>query len=229
MWEAGNEQASSYEGEPAMSKPAPMSGRRAEAARNDSRILQSARAVFIADPQAPITAVAKHAGVGISALYSRYGSKEALLRKLCTDGMVTFLSQTEAALARARAGEDHWEVFTAFMTALTDADATSLTLALAGSFTPTPEMYELAERSGQEIADLFDIIRDTLRPDVVVHDLSLVFELLAAIKLGDADRTHELRRRYLAVILDGLRAGSEDKLPGPPPGWRELTERWNSE
>ena len=51
----------------------PMSGRQAEAARNDQRILDSARAVFVADPGAPITAVAKHAGVGISALYTRYG------------------------------------------------------------------------------------------------------------------------------------------------------------
>src|SRR4029077_8865108 len=65
----------------------PMSGRQAEAARNDQRILDSARAVFVADPDAPITAVAKHAGVGISALYTRYGSKEELLRTLCTDGL----------------------------------------------------------------------------------------------------------------------------------------------
>src|SRR5581483_6965857 len=42
-----------------------LSGRQAEAARNDQRILDSARKVFIADPGAPITAVAKHAGVGI--------------------------------------------------------------------------------------------------------------------------------------------------------------------
>ena len=35
-------------------------------------------------------------------------------------------------LASARAGEDHWQVFAAFMRNLVDADATSLTLALAG-------------------------------------------------------------------------------------------------
>jgi AcrR family transcriptional regulator len=206
-----------------------MSGRRAEAARNDTRILASARAVFVADPQAPITAVAKHAGVGISALYNRYGSKEALLRKLCTDGLTTVAAETEAALARVRAGEDYWEVFTAFMTALTEADTSSMTLALAGSFTPTPDMYELANRSAAAMDEFFEIIRDTLRPDIVVHDISLIFELLAAVKLGTAERTHELRRRYLAVILDGLRAGGNGKLPGPAPDWRELTERWNAQ
>src|SRR6201989_1991316 len=93
----------------------PMSGGRAEAARNDQRILKSARAVFVADPGAPITAVAKHAGVGISALYTRYRSQEALLRTLCTDGLQTFVDQTEAAIERVRQGEDHWHVFVGFM------------------------------------------------------------------------------------------------------------------
>src|SRR6266496_3914473 len=81
-----------------------MSGRQAEAARNDQRILASARAVFVADPGAPITAVAKHAGVGISALYTRYGSKEELLRTLCTDGLLIVVQETEAALERVRQG-----------------------------------------------------------------------------------------------------------------------------
>ena len=62
--------------------PSALSGRRAEAARNDERILESARAVFIADPGAPISAVAEHAGVGVGALYRRYASKEELLRTI---------------------------------------------------------------------------------------------------------------------------------------------------
>src|ERR1700677_5073496 len=128
----------------------PMSGRQAEAARNDQRILDSARAVFVDDPAAPITAVAKHAGVGISALYTRYASKEELLRKLCGDGLAQFVAVTETALASARAGEDHWQVFAAFMRNLVDADATSLTLALAGKFEPTPDLHELANQSSAD-------------------------------------------------------------------------------
>src|SRR6516225_11825153 len=93
----------------------PLSGRQAEAARNDRRILESARAVFVADPGAPITAVAKHAGVGISALYTRYGSKEELLRTLCTDGLVIVIDETEAAIERLKKGDDRWAVFTDFM------------------------------------------------------------------------------------------------------------------
>src|ERR1051326_4508252 len=119
-------------------RPGPMSGRQAEAARNDQRILDSARAVFVADPGAPIAAVAKHAGVGISALYSRYGSKEELLRKLCTDGLQTFVAATEAALADDR---DHWSVLAGYMRRLVDADTSSMTVSLAGTFTPPEEMF----------------------------------------------------------------------------------------
>jgi AcrR family transcriptional regulator len=203
--------------------PSPLSGRRAEAARNDERILESAKAVFLDDPGAPITAVAKHAGVGISALYGRYASKEELLRKLCHDGLQRFVDETEAALADQR---DDWTAFADYMRRLIDADTSSMTLALAGSFTPTPEMFALAERANELLVKFFDRVKHALRPDIEVHDLSLIFEQIAAIKVGERERTQELRRRYLAIVLDGMRAKEGQELPGPPPSWRELNSRW---
>ncbi len=147
-------------------RTARLSGRRAQAARNDQLILDSARAVFIADPAAPITAVAKHAGVGISALYSRYGSKEELLRTLCTDGLETFVAETEAALAD---DQDHWTVLTSYMRRLVDADTNSMTVALAGTFTPTEDMFALADRGGRLLAELAGRVSDVLRPGVGAH------------------------------------------------------------
>jgi AcrR family transcriptional regulator len=196
-----------------------------EAARNDEKILESARQVFLADPTAPITAVAKHAGVGISALYTRYGSKEELLRKLCLDGLGVFVEETEAALADER---DDWTAFAAYMHRLVEADTSSMTLALAGTFTPTEEMFVLAERANELLRRFFERVKGALRPDVEVHDLSLIFELVAAIKIGERERTMQLRRRYLAVILDGLRAKQRGELPGPAPSWTELSRRWAS-
>jgi hypothetical protein len=119
-----------------------------------------------------------------------------------------------------------------------DAGTSSMTLALAGKFEPTPEMFALANRSSELMDELFALVRDVLRPDVVQHDVSLVFELVAAVKFPDADRTAQLRHRYLALILDGMRAShsgpasasvpgtDRERLPGPPPAWRELSERW---
>ena len=204
----------------------PLSGRQAEAARNDQRILDSAREVFVNDPGAPITAVAKHAGVGISALYTRYGSKEELLRKLCADGLAVVVTEAETALERVKDGADHWQVLADFMRNLVDADTSSMTLALAGKFAPTPDMFALANRSSELMDELFTMVRDVLRPDLGLHDVSLVFELVAAIKASTRERTAELRRRYLALILDGMRARDREALPGPSPTWQELSERW---
>jgi len=203
-----------------------LSGRKAQAARNDQVILEAAKSVFLADPGAPISAVAKRAGVGIGALYTRYGSKEELLRKLCTDGLQRFVTETEAALADTR---DHWAAFTSFMEKLVAADTSSMTLALAGTFTPTPDMFALAERSNRLLQEFFERVRDALRPGLSVHDISLVFELVAAVKLASPERTARLRQRYLSVILSGMRDSAADgDLPGPPPTWQEINERWQT-
>ena len=206
-----------------MAETAPMSGRRAQAARNDLLILESAKVVFLADPGAPITAVAKHAGVGISALYSRYASKDDLLRTLCTEGLQRVIAETQRALADDR---DSWTTFEDYMRRCVEADTSSMTLALAGTFTPTPDMFTLAEQANQLAQALFAKVKDVLRPGVAVHDVSLVFEVVAAVKTSDQQRTQRLRRRYLAVILDGLRATERGALPGPPPTWQDVSERW---
>jgi AcrR family transcriptional regulator len=206
--------------------PSALSGRRAEAARNDERILESARAVFIADPGAPISAVAEHAGVGVGALYRRYESKEELLRVLCADGLQRFISAAEAALADHG---DPWEAFAGFMRRCVDADTNSLTQRLAGTFTPTQELYREAGRAQGLVSALFERTQDAgaIRPDLVVNDVGLLLEQVAALRVGDPQRTLELRRRYLALLLEAVRSRSAEPLPGPPPGWEEIAARWN--
>jgi AcrR family transcriptional regulator len=205
--------------------PAPLSGRRAQAARNDERILESARAVFVADPGAPIAAVAEHAGVGISALYRRYASKEELLRKLCGEGLERYIATAEAALADEG---DPWTAFATFMRRAVDADTHSLTLNLAGTFTPTEQLRAESQRAHELNVRLFERTQaaGAIRADLVVDDLSFLLEQIATIKLDDERRTSELRHRYLTLILDALRTPTQTPLPGPPPEWHEIGERW---
>src|SRR5258706_10122147 len=106
----------------------PLAGRKAQAARNDEVILDAARAVFLADPKAPISAVAERANVGISALYRRYAGKDDLLRRLCHDGLLRFIAAADAVAAEP----DGWRALTAFLGDLVDADVHSLTVRLAG-------------------------------------------------------------------------------------------------
>jgi AcrR family transcriptional regulator len=205
----------------------PLSGRRAEAARNDRRILDAAREVFVADPGTPIALVAARAGVGISALYRRYGSKEELLRRLCAEGQRQYIAEAEAALAAEGAP---WAAFTTFMRRIVDADTHSLVLRLAGTFAPTDAMYRNGRRAEDLNVQLFERTRaaGAIRPDVEAVDIALLFEQLAAVRVADEERTRQLRHRYLALVLDALHAPSGSQLPGPPPSWEEIGRRWES-
>jgi AcrR family transcriptional regulator len=204
----------------------PLSGRRAEAARNDQRILDAARQVFIADPDAPMATVAKQAGVGMGAVYRRYRSKEELLQRLAGDGLRRYLAEAEAALAD---DGDPWAAFAGFMGRIVDADTHSLTVSLAGSFTPTKDLYDDAERAQELNVRLLERTKaaGAIRPDLDVNDLTFVFEQVASVRLGDPDRTRQLRHRYLGLLLDGLHTPSPGPLAGPPPTWEEIGRRWD--
>ena len=195
-------------------------GRARQAARNDETILAAAREVFLEDPRAPVSAVAERAGVGMSALYRRYPGKEDLLRKLCHDGLLLFIAEAE----RASAETGDWAAFETFLGAVVDADVHSLTVHLAGTFTPTEQMFADTARANELALALFDRARAELRPSAVPADMTMVLEMCAAVRLPDPARTRQLRRRYLAVLLDGLRAGGE--MPGPPPTIPEIGWRW---
>jgi hypothetical protein len=64
--------------------------------------------------------------------------------------------------------------------------------------------------------------------DLTVDDLSFLFEQLAAVRVGDEDWTRQLRRRYLALLLDALHTPSTTPLPGPAPRREEIGQRWQT-
>lgn len=199
-------------------------GRKNEAARNDGVILAAAREVFLADAKAPISAVAERAGVGISALYRRYPSKDALLRTLVADGLRRYNAEAETALTE----EDGWHALVGFLERVVDADVHSLTVQLAGTFTPDEALMPEVIHSGELTNELVNRAHRSgrLRADVVTADLGLIQESCAAIRLPDATRTAQLRRRVLALLIDGLAA--DGPLPGPAPIPGEFAGRWRN-
>jgi len=203
----------------------PLSGRRQEAARNDVEILTAAREVFLDDPSAPISAVAARAQVGISALYRRYASKDDLLRELARDGLVRYITELERALAD---DGDPWAVYTSCLEKVLDGGSQALAQRLAGTFTPTPDLSELARRAGTLAAAVHDRAqRDgVLRADVSAGDIVLLLETLSAVTVPGAGRGQELRRRYLVLLLQALRAPGTGPLPGAAAGGAELAARW---
>ncbi|NUS43419.1 MAG: TetR/AcrR family transcriptional regulator [Mycobacteriaceae bacterium] len=209
-----------------MTHPAPatpLPGRKAQAARNDGLILTAAREVFLADATAPIAAVAERAGVGISALYRRYPSKEILLRTLCHDGLRRYNAEAEAALA----AHQGWAALTDFLERVVEADVHSLTVHLAGTFTPDEAIVPDVRRSAELTEEIVRRARESgrLRAGLTTQDIGLVLEACAAITHPDPARTAQLRRRVLALLIAGLAADGD--LPGPPPQPNEFAYRWH--
>jgi AcrR family transcriptional regulator len=205
---------------------APLVGRRAEAARNDVRVLRAAREVLTTDPDAPMSDIALRAGVGVGTLYRRYASREALVVHLCLDGVRRLEAEGRRALERVDA--DPWGAFAGYMTGAYDAGAGALGASVMGTFTPTEELVEASRDAAGALRELLGRAQaaGAVRDDVTTEDIGLLFQQLRAVRLGDERRSGELQRRYLELVMQALRAPAAGPLPGPAPGWDEIRHRW---
>jgi hypothetical protein len=135
-----------------------------------------------------------------------------------------------ARAALDRVDDDAWEAFATFMHDGLDAGAGSLGAALAGTFTPTDELIATARDLYRTVQELIERVKaaGALRADITQEDVNLLFEQLRGVRLGDDERTADLQRRYLALMLQALRAPGAAPLPGSPPGWAEIQGRWQA-
>ncbi len=198
-------------------------GRIAEAERNDAVIITAAREVFSQHGMdATMAMVADAAGVGIGSLYRRYPGKEDLLRHLALDSMERMQRELQAALALA----DPWQGLTQYMERCVEEGLGSL-LNIAGRFPISAEMIAVAERGEHLLPALLERAKasNQLRSEITAADIVFIFRLLRPRLSGDPELAVQLRRRYLALILDGLRTNAPE-LPGPSLGWEEISERW---
>jgi AcrR family transcriptional regulator len=203
----------------------PRRGRQAEAERNDRLVLDAAREVFATQGfDAPVSAVARRAGVGMGSLYRRYGSKVELLQRLCMLAMEQAIEAAETAVA----AEDPWSGLVEYVRTCVAFGSGAFT-PLAGTFQTTPDMWR-ASRRGRDLVETLvaRAQRDgCLRPDVTALDVAWLVEQFsmrrAAPPSADDDN---VQRRLLAIALDGLRAPQPESLPGVPPSADHYEGRW---
>jgi AcrR family transcriptional regulator len=200
-------------------------GRQAEAERNDRRVLDAAREVFAtAGADAPVSAVAERAGVGMGTLYRRYGSKADLLRHLCTLAMEQAIEAAEAGLA----AEDAWAGLAGYVRSCVGFGSGALAT-LAGTIESTPQMWQTSRRGRRLLDELVTRAHREggLRADVTALDIAWLIELFG--RTGPAwpepgDTT--VRDRLLAIALAGLRCADAGPLPGRAPDARQYERRW---
>jgi len=208
-------------------RPQSVHGRQAEARRNDLVVLEAARDVFTAQgADAPVSAVAKHAGVGMGTLYRRYGSKTELLQRLC----VLAMDQALAAADDALAASDPWDGLCGYIRTCVELRSGALA-SLAGQIETTAEMRSTARRS---MARMEEIVarahRDgRLRADITALDVTWLIEQFSRRSPDQVEPAEErnVRSRLVAIALDGLRARPSQALPGRPPSRSRYVNRWS--
>lgn len=206
---------------------------RRDAERNRQRILKAASEVFTEQGlEVSLDEVARQAGVGVGTVYRRFRTKEELVEALFDDRIDAI-----AAVAERAAGEpDPWTGLVSFMEQMADMLAGDLGLRQLLMFATygqdrvayarqrnaplVQELVERAQAAGQ------------VRPDLMVTDIPfLVFVLTEAAQIARPTRP-DLWRRYLALILDGMRPAREGLTPLPvpalPPDELERTMRQNT-
>lgn len=201
-------------------------GRQAEARRNDALVLTAALDVFSHDPAAPMSAVARRAGVGQATLYRRYPTKEALLIAVARHGLQSITDQVVSALGAA----EPWNGLTDFLAWYANSGTLRMG-SLLGTFTPPEDLYELAHRGNLAMQELVEraIAAGVVRADVTGADLTLIATQLAALETADADRTGTLRQRHLDLVLQALALTDAPALTGPPPDAAELEAPWHEQ
>lgn len=210
-------------------------GPQTRAAHNDRALLRAAREVFAEDGHhASVAAIAARAGVGIGSVYRRYQTKEELFQHLCVLALDEYLRAAEAGLAL----EDPWEGLAHYITSAIALGTGSLA-PLAGTINVTDEMVAKNKRSDELVDALVSRARaaGALRSDVTTVDISLLIEQLGKSPLMEqlakqqrtdlTDAALAARARIIAIMLDGLRAGARERLPGGPPGYELFAERWS--
>jgi len=161
--------------------------------------------------------IARRAGVGVGTIYRRFPDKDALLHDLCLDALARIAALARDALAEE---SDAWEAFVRFMGEAVEKGAGALLPAIAGRVPVTDEILAARADHDSALSGLVVAAQEAgdLRGDIGAGDIPLLFTCVTRpVVHASPEVAATIRRRYLAVILDGLRTeGARSPLPGHP-------------
>jgi AcrR family transcriptional regulator len=195
----------------------PQRPQRVDAARNRQRVLDAAVELF-ADHgvEAPIPDIARRAGVGVATVYRNFPSKQALLSALMERRVLGLEQRVRAALA---SDADPWEAFTDLLREAARAQAgDSAFRQYMTTVTLCPPVTQARERLLDACGELMRRAQTAgqLRADVAPEDVPVLLIGLSWSLCGPHSRDETLWERYLAIMVDGLRAEGARPLPHPP-------------
>jgi AcrR family transcriptional regulator len=188
---------------------------RRDAARNRDALLAAARTVFAERGlEASLDDVAREAGLGVGTAYRHFANKYELAKAIFAQAIDDLAERADAAAA---SDAPAWEGIVAFLEYSAEEQSRDRGLREVMMGVHDDEEFDrVNERLSAPFRTL--VVRakaeGTLRPDAEISDLALTLVMLCTVADVTAEVAPDLWRRYLPVLLDGLRPGQE--LPVPP-------------
>ena len=193
---------------------------RADAARNRRLIMAAAGDVFAERGLEASTAeIARRAGVGEATLFRRFPTKTDLVIAIVGEQMDRVAALTEECLAEP----DPWAALERFFGVIVEQQASDRGAydALKEECMASPALADRRRRIMDLMTRLLRRAQDAgvAREDITAADLGMLAHAAGAVAgVAFPGLRDDLWRRYLGVILDGIRPQGATKLrPGPPP------------
>ena len=191
---------------------------RKDAERNRRRILRAAAEVFTERGlEATLDDVARHAGVGVATVYRRFPDKASLADAL-------FEQRIDALVALATEAyqvPDAWEGLASFMHAAAEMLTSDRGLRQILMFAASghERVGYARERMRPAVGRLVQRAQAAgqVRPDLSATDIPVLEFMLGATAEYARDVRPDIWRRYLTLLLDGLRPARDTYTPLPVP------------
>lgn len=196
---------------------APLRRMRADARRNRLRVLQAAEELFAEGGlKVQIEQVAERAGVGVGTVCRNFPTKQALVDAIITQHCESLLEEAYRALDEPDAGGAFWR----FCAAMAEFQAHHLAFAeeMAGGMDLPSSAKPIKESLRGVVAELMARAQacGAVRTDIGPGDLAMLFSGIAHASALAGECEPLRRRRYLTIVMDGLRPLDATPLPGRP-------------
>ncbi len=200
---------------------------RADAARNQQRIIAAARELF-AEHGLEITLddVADKAGVGVGTVYRRFANKQELISEVFDQNVNEFAAAVETALHHPDPWTGLVELFEyACRHMATNRGLSEVLLEMKDSMERfecmrdrvRPGMFQVVQRAKDAGA---------LRPEIESGDFFAMVNMVDAVAGFARPVNPDVWRRYMALILNGVRGDAVPRIPlDVPPLTEEEVER----